>query len=514
MGPNFLMIYCDELRADVFGHAGHPRVRTPRLDELAASSMVFDRCYVPCPICMPSRSALATGRYPRSNGCVDNATPSLAGESSRSLYRLLADAGWRTENVGKYHLGWPVSESGFSHHEPVHSPFGPFGPSDPALRRRAQYKRLEGDLPIIVWGTSPLSPEESYAALTVDAGLRRLSQYSGSEPFFLRVAINMPHTPYAPPRPYSEWYDPADEPLPDSYGDGIESKPTLVQLFYASRRYADLTPDDVRRSRCSYYGLVSYIDHEVGRLLDALDDHGMWDDTIVVFTADHGTCVGEHGWIEKWAQLWEETCRVPLMVSGSGLPSGRSQALVQQMDLMPTILRLAGQDPPDAVQGRSLEPIFADPTSPFREAVFAETFVPALMTEPAVSVRTNDWKLTRYPKMADIEARLPGDHPYRGHPMFDPENLVEGELYDLATDPSETRNLLLTGASGGVCETLDCALDKWQDVCEPALDWSRLTPPANFHWSQQRLMEGATLRNVAKSWAEPPQVVRRTRTDR
>ncbi len=232
------MIYCDELRADVFGHAGHPRVRTPRLDELAASSMVFDRCYVPCPICMPSRSALATGRYPRSNGCVDNATPSLAGESSRSLCRLLADAGWRTENVGKYHLGWPVSESGFSHHEPVHSPFGPFGPSDPALRRRAQYKRLEGDLPIIVWGTSPLSPEESYAALTVDAGLRRLSQYSGSEPSSSAWRSTCPTS--APPRPLGMVIRPM-RPLPDSYGDpGIESKPTLVQLFYASRRYADL----------------------------------------------------------------------------------------------------------------------------------------------------------------------------------------------------------------------------------------------------------------------------------
>lgn len=98
--------------------------------------------------------------------------------------------------------------------------------------------------------------------------------------------------------------------------------------------------------------------------------------------------------------------------------------------------------------------------------------------------------------------------------MFDSENIVEGELYDLAADPSETRNLLLTGASPDVCEDLDRALDEWQDACEPALDWSRLTPSASFHWSQQRLMEGATLRNVAESWAEPPQVVRRTRTDR
>lgn len=509
MRPNILMIYCDELRADVFGHAGHPRIQTPHLDELAASGFTFDRCYVPCPICMPSRSALATGRYPRSNGCLDNATPSLPDEPRRSLYRLIQEAGWRTENVGKYHLAWPISESGFEYHEPVHSPFGPFGPDDRSLRKRARFRRLEGDLPIIVWGTSPLSPENSYAALTVDAGLRRLREHGHDRPLFLRVAINMPHTPYAPPEPYAGWYDPAEEPLPRSYGDGIESKPTLVQLLYASRRYADLTEDDIRRSRCSYYGLVSYIDHEVGRLLGGLSDCGMRGDTIIVFTSDHGSCVGEHGWIEKWGHLWEETCRVPLTIAGPGVPPGRSEALVEQIDLMPTILDLVGVGTPPEVQGRSLRPLLEEPHGAFRDAVFAETFIPALMSRPAVSVRTARWKRTHYPCMADVEMRLPSDHPRRHDAMFDPENLVEGELYDLANDPSETRNLWLSDASSESCAELDRLLAEWEESCEPSIDWTRLIPPKGFQWSQQRLLEGPTLRNISQVWDEPVKVMRR-----
>jgi arylsulfatase A-like enzyme len=343
----------------------------------------------------------------------------------------------------------------------------------------------------------------------VDSALRRLDEVDSRQPFFLRAAINMPHTPYAPPMPYANWYDPAEERLPASYGDGIRTKPTLVQLFHDSRRYGDLAPDDIRRCRCSYYGLVSYIDHEVGRLLDGLAERGMRDDTVVVFTSDHGSCLGEHGWIEKWGHLWEETCRVPLMISGPGVSRGRSEGLVEQIDLMPTLLELAGQSPPEEVQGRSLMPMVSGGDGAGRGAVFAETFVPALMTEPAVSVRTRQWKRTRYPHMADIEHRLPGDHPRRGHPMFDEESLVEGELYDLATDPGETRNLLLEQPGHPALSALDRQLDEWQDSCEPAVDWELLTPPPGFHWSQQRLMEGATLRNISKTWGDRPPVARR-----
>jgi arylsulfatase A-like enzyme len=281
-----------------------------------------------------------------------------------------------------------------------------------------------------------------------------------------------------------------------------------VQLFYNNRRYNEITEEDVRRARASYLGLATYIDDQVGRVLAALRESGREDDTIVVFTSDHGACVGEHGWMEKWAQLWEETCRVPLLVAVPEGAAGTCGALVQQIDLAPALLELCGVPVPETMQGRSLVPLLTDPSREFRDAVFAETFIPALMTEPACSVRTREWKLTDYPRMADIESRLPVDHPRRMHPMFSPERLIEGELYDLRSDPYETTNLLGSPGRSKIEATLRARLDVWKRECEPTVDWSALRPPDGFAWSQQRMIEGATTRRLATVWGLPTQATR------
>jgi hypothetical protein len=122
------------------------------------------------------------------------------------------------------------------------------------------------------------------------------------------------------------------------------------------------------------------------------------------------------------------------------------------------------------------------------------------MSDPACSVRTDEWKLTEYPRMADVESRLPVDHPRRMHPMFDPANIVEGELYDLQADPGEATNLLGTEGRSDVEERLCARLDEWKRDCEPSVDWDALRPPAGFVWSQQRFIEGATAQRIASVW--------------
>lgn len=492
---NILMIYADEFRADVLDEQV-----TPNLHELASRSVSFGCCHTPCPICVPSRAALATGRYPRSNGCLDNAMPALPGESARSLYRRFAEAGWTVENVGKYALPWPLAESGFSYHEDRDDGVSPFGPVDRELRRAASMRRLDGDLPIVISGEYPLPPEQCKTALVVDLAIDRLRAHARDDRVFLRVALNQPHTPYAAPGPYARAFDPEDVALPSSWCDDPRSKPTLVQLFYANRRYRELTEDDYRCCRASYLGLVQYIDAELGRLQNAAAECWGTDNTIIVFTSDHGTCLGEHGWIEKWAQLWDETCRVPLLLSIPGTEPARCAALVSQMDLMPTLCELCGIAPPDEVHARSLAPLLTSPDKPFRDALFSETFIPGLMTEPACAVRTERWKLTDYPRMADVELRLPVDHPRNMHPMFDPENLVEGELYDLQADPEERANLIASPEHADAREQLRALLDDWRASCEPAVAWEDYTPPYGFRWSQQRLVEGSSLRDLATVW--------------
>ncbi len=504
---NILLLYCDELRADVFSALGHPTIKTPNFDRLAARSMVLDRAYGVAPVCMASRTSLATGRYPRTNGCMDNSMPAIAGEERLSIYRRFAESGWRTENVGKYHLGWPVEESGFGFHARFHDGFGPFGHAPAGCDPRtvwSRIRRLDGELPIVIWGESPVAQDRTEAAQTVDAGIERLRGYAPSEPFFLCVAPGMPHTPYAPPAPYSRMYDPDGIALPASWGDGIETKPATVQVLYAGRRYQEVTEQDVRRCRASYYGLVSHVDHEIGRVLDALEQSGRADDTVVVLTSDHGTCLGEHGWIEKWAQLWEETVHVPLWISVPGMAPGRSSALVQQFDLGPTLLELCGVPAIEGSRARSLVPLLSEPGRPHRDAVFAETFIPAYMPEPACSIRTERWKMTRYPRQAEVEHRLPYDHPRRGHPMFWPENLVEGELYDLDADPAETRNLLASPDHREVVRQLTERLDQWKAECEPRVAWEEVALREGTGWSQQGLIEGSRARRLTEVWGTTP----------
>ncbi len=506
---NILMLFCDEMRGDVFGAMGHPHVKTPNLDRLAERSVVFPRVSGCCPVCMPSRTALATGRYPRVNGCMDNSTFAIEGEAANSLYPRFSDAGWRVENVGKIHVGWPLEENRFAHHESASDGFGPFGSPDPEVRRRLRLRRLRGNLPIVFAGESPVPADRTTAALTVDAGLRRLATYSRGEPFFLRVSSAMPHTPYIAPAPYATMYDPDEVDLPESWGDDIRTKPTLVQYFHRTRRYGDLTEEDVRHCRASYYGLISHVDAQIGRVLDALEESGLADETIVVFTSDHGTCLGEHGWIEKWAQFWRETLAMPFWISVPGGPRGRCEALVQQLDLAPTLYDLCGLETPEGVQGRSLAPLLEDPTRTHRDAVFAETFIPGLMNEPACMVRTDRWKLTDYPRSDEIEARLSGDDPLRWTDMFLAENLVGGELYDLAADPHETRNLIASPEHQRVLAQLRARLDDWKRECEPRAAWEDLLPPPGAGWSEQGRIEGDRMKRITEVFPGPARMKRR-----
>lgn len=496
--PHILFIYCDELRADALGCWGETEVHTPHLDRLAARSAAFRRCYVQSPLCLPSRVSLATGRYVRSHGAYDNGCAPAPGEVP--LYHAFTARGYATPNVGKAHFGVNPLTFGFSEQRDFDDGTTPFGVKDPAERARAPHKRVPGNLPLVMYGTHPRAAEQTKAAQVISAAIERLAQAEQrGETVFLTASLIEPHTPILPPVPYDTMYDPAALAVPPSFMAPLAGKPYLQRFYFEARRFGALSEDDFRRARAAYFGVVSHVDTQIGRLLRWLDEHALWERTIVVFTSDHGAMLGEHGWFEKWGHCYEEVVRVPLLISfPDGLGAGQEYVtLVESIDVLPTLLDFLGESAPGPVQGRSLLPLLRGERHDHRRRVFSELFAGGLMAAPAVMVRDDRWKLVAYPPGDGMEARLPVDHPARFSDVF-ASPLRCGELYDLAADPHELRNRYEDPAHGSVRAALEAVIEEWMVDQEPYPDFHAMLPPAAPPATYQ-FEQGTTARRVVEA---------------
>jgi arylsulfatase A-like enzyme len=432
-----LLILADQLRFDCLGANGNRLVRTPNLDRLAAGSANFAAAFTQAPVCVPSRVTLLTGRYPHSHKNRVNYTPCNPGEVF--LQKMLREAGYRTGSVGKLHYYPPTAaharSTGFDTvllddgvgSTDAHSDYVKWRAGrDP--RRDVHYQAVRKGAANPFSGV--IAYEHTPTAWTGEQSCAMLRELAtGPSPFFLHCSFFKPHSPYTVPAPYDEMYDGAGIPLPPRVTlRDIERLPLPVQ-----RQILRFTPRygmDRRRLLWiwrSYYGGVSMVDREVGRILDELDRTGRAGDTIVIFTTDHGDQLLEHG-LEGKNVFFESSVRVPLLVRFPGrVPPGVHAGPAGLVDVVPSVLEWCGLPVPPRVQGRGLfEP---------REAVFAENIIPEVITggsrdffytpgkgikdirhPDAKMVRTARWKLNYYP----------------GH---------GGELYDMKADPGETRNL-------------------------------------------------------------------------
>jgi arylsulfatase len=416
--PNVLWIMADQLRGDTFGFMGHPVCRTPALDRLAAQGMVFTRSYCSQPVCEPSRATMLTGHNSFRNGVLQNGYHLRDGEVT--LPELLARTGYRTANIGKTHCGRPGREI-FQHEQPVRDVYGVTFPSDvpfdPALFPGTSYL---GGAPLtnpneVISGTYP-GPVESTKSYSIATQARVwLEQHTGSTPFFLRVSFDDPHPPIVPPEPYASMYSPADVPdeVIGTQEESMAGKPATVGDWQAYKYMDRVTEDEHRAHAARYWGLVSHLDAQIGRVLDYLDELGLADSTIVVMNSDHGQMTGEHGLIHKGPYLYDGITRIPTIVSWPGNigPGRRSDSLVSGVDLMPTLLDLLGEPLPEDLHGRSWRPLLEGRTDAWREAVFMQ------WEDYVFGVRTDRYKLTWYDSDED------------------------GELYDLDVDPLELHNV-------------------------------------------------------------------------
>ena len=377
--PNFLIIYTDQQRWDALGVNGNPHIHTPHLDRLANESVNFDHCFVQNPVCMPSRLSFLTGQYPSTLGVTHMGVP--VPEDTVTLPRLLAPYGYRSANIGKLHFQPHSNRDHRTHHPPYGFDHLEIAdePGSYEDAYRAWVRRLAPDqLPFISLGMPPMTevwqqtmgvqdgidhPAERFPKHPLPARCRddmthtafvaqqtiefMRQQAQTGQPFLCIAGIYSPHSPWVAPQRYFDIYDPATLPLP-----------TLPPEADAQRSSQNFSDEELRLARQGYYGQVSEVDHHVGQLLAALDQLGIADETVVLFTSDHGEWLGEHLRYGKGYPAHDQCSRVPLLLRlpGHAARARTDSGLTEALDVLPTILDLAAIQVPPHLQGCSLLP--------------------------------------------------------------------------------------------------------------------------------------------------------------
>lgn len=427
--PNILFITTDHLRYDALGYTGDPLVQTPAIDALAEKSTRFSKCFVQNPVCSPSRASFMTGRYPKNHGVKWNG--SKLGEHEITMVEAFKNRGYTTASVGKHGIGQQRFRQVLDHVDAVgirrgwkERADGDYTVADPnpfeqyVLDRGYEY-RTGYALPNFRknLGAVPSDlPEDCHIDAYV--GMKSIEYLEGldtDDPFFLWVGFYGPHHPYVPSGRFAKMYDPDDVPPFRRAEDDIAKKPPEYALYFKAEHHKyrgfDRASDEAfRKMKAAYCGMVSQIDWQVGLIIEALERKGVADETIVVFLSDHGEFLGDHGIPAKAPFLLDCMLHVPCLIAVPGRAGRSCDALVESIDLFPTLAHLAGFDAPECVQGVDLSPLMRGERAEVRDTVFAEAV-------DKRCIRTREWKYIHYPTK------------------------TYGELYDLIRDPFELDNL-------------------------------------------------------------------------
>ena len=375
--PNIIYIVADQWRGDCLGlyNNAHP-VMTPHLNQLAAEGVHFSRAYADCPICMPQRVTMLTGKTGAQMRCIGNFDPGNPPDFDRSTTlpaRLAREAGYQTKAIGKMHFMPQRSRYGFEH-VTLHPDDYLWWLEDHGYGGAFRGHGLGGNE---VYPAVATTPDKYYhTTWSIDESIRFLDQRDPETPFFLYVVFEAPHSPFDPPAPYDRMYD--NFTIPDPvHGNWLKSQcPASFQSRRVASKYNQLTPEAIREARRRYYGQISQIDYHLGHLFGALRTRGLDKDTAIVFTSDHGECLGDHGLFNKYCFL-ESAARVPLIMRlppASGFPSSEDRcAPTQTADIAPTLLDLVGLPRDDAAEGRSLLPLMESPDAFRGRILFGET---------------------------------------------------------------------------------------------------------------------------------------------
>ncbi|MBI2939976.1 MAG: sulfatase-like hydrolase/transferase, partial [Chloroflexi bacterium] len=470
---NVLLVWTDEQRADSLGVYGNPRIRTPNVDCLADRGILFEQAYCTQPVCSPSRASILTGLYPHTHGATQK--DMVLGADTPTLAELLRPAGYACGYVGKWHLGHEVRpQHGFEQFwistEDMYT-------KDLTAEGYSSYHAFlveRGYAPPDKWHGGRIFNRDTAARLPEEVGkpafqaaecIRFLETYR-DQPFFLSVNFLEPHFPYFGPwdgvyrteavRLPVSWYREMEETVPFRYR-------VLRQMFVEDNPWVQPNNEAGWRDLTArYWGLCSLVDKHVGRVLDRLEALGLAEDTIVVYTSEHGDMLGEHRMIMKCVP-YEGAVRVPLIIRAPGLPARRIATPVSQVDLVPTLLDLLDLPVPGHVQGTSLVPLLTDgDIAPDDATVVVEWSglegLPGWGGYWARLPRTGPLRSLTADQLGPVDWRSIRRGPWKLNVHLTGEH----ELYSLREDPGELHNAIRDPGREGIVRSLYGRLRRWQ----------------------------------------------------
>jgi arylsulfatase len=447
--PNILWYCTDQQRFDTIKSLGNPHINTPNLDALIEEGVAFKRTYCQSPICTPSRASFMTGRYPASHHVHRNGNPYFP-PSESLISGMLEKSGYDCGLIGKQHLSRAniveqrPEDDGYRFYKWSHHPY----PDWPEGHAYADWVNAQG-----------VDHEALYKKLGRDEGppveLHQTKwcsdmaiEFIGEErdgPWMLNINVFDPHTPFDPPPEYMAKYDPEKMPYPLFQESDVERQKDFVNIDQQTKiainpydpvpKVEAATGDarflaprwfDARKIKAAYYAMIELIDDQFKRIIDTLKENGDYDNTIIIFTSDHGEMLGDHGLLQKGCRFFEGLSHVPLIMSwpAQGIKNCHSEALVELIDIVPTLLEAAEIDIPENIQGKSLLPIIRGEADPHKNKDLVLCEYNDALAGKGIDDHTHGLMVFdgRYKICL-----------YEGHEI--------GELYDLNEDPGEYDNL-------------------------------------------------------------------------
>ncbi|MCG3197898.1 MAG: Multifunctional alkaline phosphatase superfamily protein PehA [bacterium] len=473
--PNLLFLWTDEQRPDTMAAYGNPRIKTPNLNKLASESVVFRRAYDTQPVCTPARSSIMTGRWPHATGCVSNNIP--LPDDARCFPEIMNDPDYRTGYFGKWHLGDEVfAQHGFEEWAAIEDGYSKYYRSDRDPNAKSAYWAFLNEL-----GYKPDTENGNYSRgfasnlkiehckpSFLELKARDFLRRHKTEPFILHVNYLEPHMPFH--GPLDDLHPLSEVTVPGNFEDLLEDNEPLrfraMRDAFLANGFGKLplkTEADWRRLIANYWGLVSQVDRSVGGILSTLEELGLSDNTIVVYTSDHGDMMGSHRLLTKTVS-YEESVGIPLLLR---IPArGRTQQVVEQpvsqIDLVPTLLELMGYPREESLPGQSLvslmkgnpaqeDHVFIEWNRPRNTADFhvgadaAGDLKAAMESQSRTVISPDGWKL--------VLSR--GD---------------KSQLFNLTEDPGETTNLFDSRKHAEVISRLTARIRAWQAKVNDTLE--------------------------------------------
>ncbi|MBR5077368.1 MAG: sulfatase-like hydrolase/transferase [Victivallales bacterium] len=458
MRPNILMIVADQHRRDCVGVNGHPFLQTPNLDALAASGVNFTHAFTSAPICVPARNSLLHGVWSCKHLAIANADTEACRPAADipSFPQAIRDAGYHLSFIGKWLGGKAKSPLEYGFHDYIPE-------SDYGKWRAAQgLPPRPSGMPFFGFDEA-ITPEQSRLYWGASQTIETLKKQAGSDtPFLIRWDPSEPHLPNVVPQPYADMYKPSDIPPWPSFGDTFKNKPYIQAQQLRSWNLDGWTWEQWAPLVGRYLGESSLLDAQVGRILKALDDLKLADNTIVVYTCDHGDMCGAHGMIDKHYIMYEDVTRVPFIVRWPGVAKAGTSCddfVVHTIDLARSLCEMAGAEVPETFQGKSILPMLKGEGHNGREDVHCMYHGNQFGLYSQRMVRDRRWKYV-----------------WNG--------TAEDELYDLETDPGE----LVNRATDPACQERIAAMRKRLH------EWMVETgDPLNNGWVRNQLLNNKKL---------------------